>query len=116
MITVVWQKDKKIIYKHFPTFLTYKQADGLGKERDYGKTLVIGFQISLLERLLKAINDLVAGLRYHYPICCIINYCVDRILDRPSAQLRWSSRTDYVECAWHVRRNGGKEEIPEDLY
>ncbi len=21
-----------------------------------------------------------------------------------------------VECAWHVRRNGGKEEIPDDLY
>lgn len=115
MIRVVWQKGNKITYKHFPSFLTYKEADELGKQRGYGKTLIIGFQIPFLKRILKAGTDLVAGLRYHYPICCVINYCIDTILDRPSAQLRWSSRANYVECAWHIRKSR-KEQIPNDLY
>ncbi|MDH5447606.1 MAG: hypothetical protein OEX01_01185 [Candidatus Bathyarchaeota archaeon] len=116
MSRIVWQKGKKITYKHFLFFLTYEEADIIGKERRYGRTIVIGFRSPFLKRLIKAANDCINGMRYHYPICCIVNFCMDRILDRPSAQLRWSRRTDYVECAWHVRRNGGRKKIPEDLY
>ena len=117
LITVVWQKANRITYKRFPAFpLTYEEADKFGEERGYGRTVVIGYELPLPKRMVKAVTDFFEGIRSNYPICCVINFCIDRILARPSVQLRWSSRTEYVECTWHLRRNGGKEEIPEDLY
>ncbi len=106
-ITVVWQHK----YKHFSDLITYDQADMMG----YGKTILIGFSLPFKKRILKAVNDLIAGIRYHYPICCVLNFCLDTLLDRPSAQLRYSDRTDYVECFLHIRKYGRKA-IPSDLY
>jgi len=110
-VRVVWQKDSKVAYKHFSHFLDYKQTDEMG----YGKTVVISFSISLQKRIVKALNDFIAGIHYKYPICCTLNFCIDTILDRPSAQLRYSKRTEYVECWMHIKKNG-KQEIPIDLY
>lgn len=117
MVTVVWQKGNKITYKRFPTFpLTYEEADRFGEDRGYGKTVVIVYELPLLKRIVKTVEGFLDGIRSDYPICCVVNFCIDRMLGRPCTQLRWSSRTEYVECSWHVRRNGGKEKIPEDLY
>jgi hypothetical protein len=66
-------------------------------------------------RILTAARDLFAGFRYHYPICCILNFYVDTVLDRPSVQLRWSDVTDHVECFLHAKIHG-KKSIPENLY
>ena len=110
-VRIVWQKDLKVTYKHFSDFLDYQQTDKMG----YGKTVVIGFSLPLQKRIVKALNDFIAGIHYKYPICCVLNFCIDTILDRPSAQLRYSKRTEYVECWMHIKKNG-KQAIPIDLY
>lgn len=116
MITVVWQKDGKITYKWFSILLTYEETDNIGKQKGYGRTLVIGFPYPFIKRIQRVITDFKAGIDSKYPICCVLNYCIDTLLNRPSAQLRWSNRTEYVECELHVRLNGGRQVIPSDLW
>ena len=113
-ITVVWQQQTKIQYKHFTEFLDYEQTDQIGKEKDYGKTILIGFSLSFKSRIRKSIIDLKAGFSYHYPLCCVLNFCVDTLLNRPCAQLRYTDK-EYVECFLHHKLHG-KTLIPEDLY
>jgi len=113
--TVVWQNGDKITYKHYSTLLNYEDTDRIGKERGYGETVVIGFSLPFSNRILKAMQDFYAGIKYHYPVCCILNFCIDGVLDRPSAQLRWSDETEYVECFLHIRKRC-KKPIPLDLY
>jgi len=113
----VWKKDNKITYKHFSTELTFDQADKMGNEREYGKTIYINLtKTSFPNRILTTLRAFKLGvLRFHYPVCCVLNFCIDEILRRPSWQLRYSDRTEYIECAIHIRLNG-KQEIPEDLF
>lgn len=87
-ITVVWQQEASIKYKHFSDLIDYESADKIG----YGKAILIGFSLPFRKRMRKALNDLIAGLRYRYPLCCVINFCIDTILDRPCAQLRYSEK------------------------
>ena len=108
---IEWQKETKVTYKRFSDIIDYEDADRMG----YGKTVLIGFSLPFHKRMLKAVNDLIAGIHYRYPICCTVNFCMDTLLDRPSAQLRYSEKTDYVECFAHIRRHG-KSTIPLDLY
>ena len=112
---VVWQKETKITYKRFSTILSYEQADRIGKEKGYGETVLIGFSLPFKNRILKAALDFFAGIRYNYPACCVLNFCIDTVLDRPSAQLRWNDRTDHVECFLHARTHT-KKVIPLNLY
>jgi hypothetical protein len=113
-ITVVWQQQTKIKYKHFSEFLDYEQADQIGQEKGYGKTILIGFSLPFKRRIRKAIIDLIAGFNYHYPICCVLNFCLDTLLNRPCAQLRYSDN-EYVECFLHIKKCGRKT-VPENLY
>jgi hypothetical protein len=110
-IMIVWQARGKITYKHFSNLLDYEDADKIG----YGKTVLIGFSLPLKNRILKAVKAFLAGIHYGYPLCCILNFCIDSLLDRPAAQLRWSDKTEFVECCFHVRKHG-KQIIPLDLY
>jgi hypothetical protein len=112
---VVWQKGRTITYKRYSTFLNHEDADQIGEEKGYGETVVIRDQSSFQCRLLTLVNDFVSGIRCKYPVCCVLNFCIDSLLGRPSAQLRWSDGTDYVECFLHARRHG-KKSIPPDLY
>lgn len=114
-VLVVWQKETKITYKRFSTILSYEHADRIGKEKGYGETVLVGLSLPLKNRILKAAKDFFAGIHYGYPSCCIVNFCMDVLLDRPAAQLRWSDKTDYVECFLHVRKHD-KQIIPLDLY
>jgi hypothetical protein len=111
MVRVVWQKGSKIVYKHFSGLLSYEQADKM----HFGRTVVIGFSLPLWKRVMRVLRDFVGGVCSGYPFCCIFQYCLDRLFDRPSAQLRWSNRTEYVECWVHIRKNG-RNLIPADLY
>jgi hypothetical protein len=113
-LTIVWQQNTKITYKHYSDFLDYENADRIGKEKGYGKTILIGFSLPFRKRILKAINDFIAGIHYGYPLCCVLNFCIDTLLNRPCAQLRYSDK-EYVECFMHIRKHG-KNPIPEDLY
>jgi len=66
--------------------------------------------IWLLDRLSKSIRDLVSGLRYGYPVCCVFNYFLDSFLSIPSGLSR-GEITDptlgtYVPCHFHRRVNG----------
>ena len=108
-ITVVWQQEAIIKYKHFSDLIDYEEADKIG----YGRAILIGFSLPFRKRMWKALNDLIAGLRYRYPLCCVLNFCIDTMLDRPCAQLRYSEK-EYVECFVHVRYS--KRIIPKDLY
>jgi hypothetical protein len=113
---VIWQKETKITYKKYRNILlTYEDADQIGKEKGYGETVVIRFSLPFKTRIRKAILDFFAGMTYRYPMCCIVNFVVDTLLDRPSTQLRWSDTTDYVECFLHARTHT-KKAIPLDLY
>jgi hypothetical protein len=112
---VIWQKETKITYKRFSTILSYEYADRIGKEKGYGETVLIRFSLPFKNRILKAVRDFFAGIKYRYPACCIISFAVDTVLDRPSAQLRYSDKTDYVECFAHIRRRD-KTIIPLDVY
>lgn len=114
-ILVIWQKETKITYKRFSNILSYKHTDRIGIEKGYGKTILIGFSLPFKKRVLKAVQDFFAGLTYHYPMCCIANFAIDTVLDRPSAQLRWNDTTDHVECFLHARTHT-KKAIPLDLY
>lgn len=108
---MVWQKGSQVVYKRFSDVLSYKQADRMG----FGRTVVIGFSLPLWKRIVRVLRDFVEGVCSGYPICCVFHFCLDVALDRPSAQLRFSKRTEYVECWFHVRKNGC-ELIPRDLY
>ena len=112
---VVWQKETEITYKRFLTILSYEHADRIGKEKGYGETVLIKSSLPFKSRILTAARDLFVGFRYNYPACCILNFCADTVLDRPSAQLRWNDTTDHVECFLHARRHS-KKSIPENLY
>jgi len=114
-VLVIWQKETKITYKRFSTILSYENADRIGKEKGYGETVLIGLSLPFRNRIIKAMKDFRAGMYYKYPICCVLNFCFDVLLDRPSAQLRWSDKTDFVECCFHVRKHG-KQIIPLNLY
>jgi len=112
---VIWQKETKRTYRHFSTILSYEQADQIGKERGYGEIVLIGFSLPFKKRIQKAILDFFTGFRYKYPACCILNFAFDTVLDRPSAQLRWSDKTDHVECFLHAKTHT-KKAIPLNLY
>jgi hypothetical protein len=113
---VVWQKETKITYKRFSTvLLNYEHTDQIGKENGYGETVLIGFSMPFKNRTLKAIRDFFVGIRYGYPVCCIAEFAIDTMLDRPSAQLRWNDTTDHVPCVLHNRMHT-KKAIPLDLY
>ena len=112
---VIWQKETKITYKWFSAILSYAYADQIGKEKGYGETVLIGFSLPFKKRILKAVRDFFVGLTYHYPVCCIAEFAIDTMLDRPSAQLRWNDTTDHVECFLHNRRHT-KKAIPLNLY
>jgi hypothetical protein len=115
LTTVVWQKGTKITYKKYSAVLTYEDTDRIGKEKGYGKTLVMLDQASFKVQLLTVVSDFVNGVCSKFPVCCVLNFCIDHLLGRPSAQLRWGDNTDYVECCIHARRHT-KKAIPLDLY
>jgi len=112
---IVWQKGTKITYKRLANILSYEHADRIGKERGYGKTISIKSSLSFSGRIRTAARDFFAGIHYKYPVCCILNFCADTLLERPSVQLRWSDRMDHVECSLHVRMHSRKS-ILLDLY
>jgi hypothetical protein len=114
--TVVWQKGLKITYKKYPNFLlSYEETDQIGKEKGYGETIVMLDPAPFKGQLLTVVSDFVNGVRSKFPVCCVLNFCIDHLLGRPSAQLRWNDTTDYVECFLHARRHT-KKAIPLDLY
>jgi len=61
----------------------------------------------MLVRLTRAARDLVAGLRYGYPPCCVLNYAFDSILGLPAGLNRGekvdSETGTYVPCQFHKR-------------
>jgi hypothetical protein len=113
--TVVWQKETKITYKRYSDILSYESADRIGKEKGYGEIVVILDQSSFQCRPLTLASEFVSGIRYKYPVCCVLNFCIDSLLGRPSAQLRWNDTTDHVECFLHARTHT-KKAIPLNLY
>lgn len=119
MTTVVWQnQSNKITYKNFHTsdFLEHEEADKIGDKQGYGRTVIIrSLSSSFKNRVQQAIRDIFNGIRSGYPICCVVNFSIDALLARPSAQLRWNDITDYVPCVLHARAYG-KKRIPQDLY
>lgn len=97
---VVWQKETKITYKRFSTILSYEYADQIGKQKGYGGTVLIGFSLPFKNRILMAARDFFAGFRYNYPACCVLNFCIGIMLDRPSAQsalLRQEARRPCIQ-------------------
>lgn len=114
---VVWQQETKITYKRFSdSLMDYEEFDQIGKEKGYGHTLFIRSSQPVIRRILETIKDFRSGIfEYKFPVCCVVNFCIDDLLDRPSALLRWSNRTDHIECFVHIRKRG-KQVIPLDLY
>ena len=113
--TVVWQKGTKITYKRLSDILSYEQTDQIGKEKGYGETVVIRQDAPFQRQLLTVVSEFVSGVRYKFPVCCVLNFCIDNLLGRPSTQLRWGDNTDHVECFLHARAHT-KKAIPLDLY
>ena len=59
----------------------------------------------VFRRLTRAKRDLVAGLRYGYPVCCVLNYTLDSILGLPGGLSRGerfdSKSRGFVPCHFH---------------
>jgi hypothetical protein len=113
--TIVWQNKTKITYKHYSRNINYEEADEIGNQNGYGKTIVIDYSWTFKKRLLTSIRDLKNGIQSHYPICCVLNYCIDKILNRPAALLRFQDSFEYVVCFIHHRKYG-KKPIPEGFF
>ena len=114
--TVVWQKGTKITYKRFSNILlSYEHADQIGKEEGYGETIIMRDQAPFKVQLLTVVSDFVSGVRYKFPVCCVLNFCIDNLLGRPSAQLRWTDKTDHIPCFVHSKKHT-KKAIPLNLY
>ena len=69
--------------------------------------MLAGEELQVLTRLRKAKRDLIAGLRYRYPLCCTLNYALDAVLGLPAGLSR-GERIDpsigtYVPCHFHKR-------------
>jgi hypothetical protein len=66
-----------------------------------------GKALLILQRLSKARRDFVVGVRYGYPLCCVLNYTLDSVLGTPAALRRGETlnpRTGtYVPCHFHKR-------------
>jgi len=81
-------------------------------DRFYPTCVCVAFISSLRKRIKFFLLNLRYGLKFGYPICCILHYCLDGLIAVPSALMRYSDRTQYVECAYHVKRNGGVQPFP----
>jgi len=68
----------------------------------------------------KILKDLRLGIHYHYPICCIVHYCIDRLRGKlPGRErckiLRRNDNSFYIPCIIHSFNNSCITILDEDL-
>jgi hypothetical protein len=60
----------------------------------------------MASRVSRAIRDIALGLRNGYPICCVMNYALDSIVETPAGLRRGEKRDPilgtYVPCVLHA--------------
>ena len=63
--------------------------------------------LRVLDKLSKSKRDLMLGLRYGYPLCCVLNFTLDSLRGIPSGLSRGESYNEklgsYVPCEFHKR-------------
>jgi hypothetical protein len=112
---VVWYTETKITYKRFKHQVTLDEAITIGKQKGYGKQAIICPSILPKTRITKALKDLINGIKYRYPPCCIIQFSLDTLMNRPiQAILRYTNTVNYVPCSLHIKRY--KKTIPKDTF
>ncbi|MGD0175610.1 MAG: hypothetical protein ABSC50_02155 [Candidatus Bathyarchaeia archaeon] len=61
----------------------------------------------VLDKLSKSKSDFMFGLRYGYPLCCVLNFTIDSLIGIPSGVSRGESYNTkvgpYVPCHFHKR-------------
>jgi hypothetical protein len=61
----------------------------------------------ILGCVTRAIESVVHGLKFGYPVCCVFNYSLDSLLGIPSGLSRGETvtptRTEYVPCHFHKK-------------
>ena len=50
--------------------------------------LLLVWRTSIRKRPRQAIRDFALGIRYRYPLCCIINFCIDTFFGKTYAGLK----------------------------
>lgn len=59
-------------------------------------------------RVKSAIRDFYLGVKYRFPLCCILNFCLDKLGKKWSGQKRGFKYTrwdvPYVPCIFHTSR------------
>jgi hypothetical protein len=64
-------------------------------------------RMQVWDRLSKSKGDFIVGLRYGYPLCCVLNFTIDSLLGIPSGLSRGESHHaeigPYVPCHFHKR-------------
>jgi hypothetical protein len=111
----VWYTDTKTTYKRFKHPITLDEAIEIGKQKGYGEQVIICPSILPKTQITKSIKDLINGIKYGYPLCCIIQFSLDTLRNLPiQATLRYTDTVDYVPCNLHIRNC--KKPIPEDTF
>jgi hypothetical protein len=61
----------------------------------------------VLRCVARAIESVIHGLKFGYPICCVFNYSLDSLLGIPSGVSRGEkmtpAREEYVPCHFHKK-------------
>lgn len=73
----------------------------------------------LIGRVARAIEALLQGARFGYPVCCVLNYSFDTLLGLPSGLRRGETCSPrlgtYVPCQYHKKLNSLPRSECEEL-
>jgi hypothetical protein len=111
----VWYSQNKVTYQRFKHPITYEEATNIGKQKGYEGQPFVCASILPKTHIKKALKDLINGIIYRYPPCCITQFSLDTLMNRPiQAILRYTDTVDYVPCNHHIR--SCKKPIPEGTF
>ena len=99
------------------TFLFHITHTPHRTHRNHKQKFILQFTHLLLRLNMKPntkgfLIDLREGIRYKYPLCCILQFCFDTLLTRIDQRtLRHISGLGHVPCSLHLKAYGQTREI-----
>jgi hypothetical protein len=91
----------------YPLFYWLHNKVSSLSEHSFGICSIRGQVLRSSHGLLRALEAFSSGLKYGYPVCCVLNYALDALLGIPSGITR-GEKVDlksgtYVPCHYHRR-------------
>ena len=78
------------------------------------------YEIDISMEFRKAVKHFKLGIKYHYPICCILHFCIDSLMGKlPGKErrkiLKRKDNSFYVPCVIHSLSDGCIVTMDKDL-